>query len=290
MNVLSVLNKKGGVGKTTIATNMAQGLAALRKRVLIVDNDEQHNLTSSVGLTPKDYTTSLAEAYKAAPRDLERVVSESIYQSFMEGLDVIPGSKALESLDPPKTALLSILQTNVVKSGRYDVVIIDNAPSVGAKTRAAIHCSDFFVLPVQLRQFAIDGLVELYNSLVSEYRVDPLKIFIVRNMYREQDSLCKDASGALAMRYPDNLMKTIIPDNVVFEKMVRSNKTMFYSQTASKGTLQFQRLICEIFQLDEKLMLDIFRQELIKYRADVARDNLKRAQIIKLLPKDKEVA
>ena len=82
MKVLSVVNKKGGVGKTTVASNLAQGLSLLGKKVLVIDNDEQHNLTSSLGLQVPD--VSLADCYNARPEELNATVAN---MRFVKPLD-----------------------------------------------------------------------------------------------------------------------------------------------------------------------------------------------------------
>jgi chromosome partitioning protein len=285
MEVLCILNKKGGVGKTTIATNLAQGLAILGNKVLVIDNDEQHNLSSSIGLSVNDCPSGLAEIINAPKGNMDRVVAESVYESFLDNLHCIPGSKGLENLNPRKSALSEILASDVIRNQEYDFVIIDNSPTVNSKTRCAIHCSDFFLLPVQLRQFAVDGLVEMFESLTVEYGINPSKIFILRNMYKPIKSR-EIASQALAMRYPNNILKTVIPEDEAFEQMVCNAKSMFFSKTKSRGTLYFQHLIGEMFGLDGEEMFEVFKKELIEYRSAIALRNLKRANIIKLSVKE----
>lgn len=291
MVVLSILNKKGGVGKTTIATNIAQGLAIIGKRVLAVDNDEQHNLTSSLGLLVRECPTTLVDVMNAPPADMEAVASKSIFMSFLEGLHCVAGKKELRETNPRKTALQEFLSTKTVKNQKYDVVVIDNAASLSANTKCAITASNYLILPVQLKsQHSLDGLTELYKELVDkkgEWRVDPKKIRILRNMYREvKDCIIK--SKALELTYPDNIIDTVIPDDPAFERAISSNKSMFFSITTCKGTLEFQRLLCELFGLDEQELLDTFKAELKKYKSSVAKENLKRASIINLSTKEKE--
>ena len=285
MVVLVVLNKKGGVGKTTIATNLAQGLSILGKKVLAIDNDEQHNLTASLGLSPKDYDVSLADIYAASSKMAESVIENVVLESFLENLHVIPGGKGLERANPSRSALLNVLQSKYIQSMAYDVAIIDNSPSIDVKTQCAITCGDVFILPVQLRQFAIDGLVELFASLTQEYGVSSEKIRIVRNMYRNTTN-CQMASVLLEGRYPDNLVETVIPDDEAFERLLCKDKSVFFSRTKCRGTLKFQELIGELFGINYDDMMELFSKKIKEYRGYIAGKNIKKAHILNLALKN----
>lgn len=279
MEVLSVLNKKGGVGKTTVATNLAQGLAIVGQRVLVIDNDGQRNLTSSLGISVKDCPVTLADIMKSpsGPK-MESVAAKSIYESFISGLYCVVGSGELDVINPRKTVLSEFLCSKVVQNLKIDFVIIDNAPSMSAKTVSAINASKYFLLPVQLENFSIAGLAEMFEVLTKVYDINPENIFILRNMYRKI-SHYDNNSRALEIAYPDNIMETIIPHDLVFDKLVCRDKTAFFSQSKCKGTLQFQRLFCELFGFDEQQMFEKFKLALEKYRSEVAKENLKKAKI-----------
>jgi chromosome partitioning protein len=281
MKVLCVLNKKGGVGKTTIATNLAQALAILGKKVLLIDNDEQHNLTSSIGINLQSCSSTLSEVFGADSASLSSTIARSIYEGFLEGLHCIPGSKGLELINPRKTIFTEIFATPIIQQQKYDFAVIDNAPSVSHKARAAIFGSDFFLLPVQLRQFAIDGLIEVFHTLTTEYSIDPKRIFILRNMYKAIKS--RDiASQALKYRFPENVLETIIPEDEAFEQMITKHKSIFFSKTKCKGTLYFQKLIAELFGFDEDTMFEKLKTEILNYKAAIAKENLKKAALINI--------
>ena len=281
MKILCVLNKKGGVGKTTIATNLAQGLAILGKKVLIIDNDEQHNLTSSVGINIQNCHSTLSDVFNADAVSLNTVVAKSIYEGFLENLHCIPGSKSLEMINPRKTIFAEIFAQPIIQQQQYDFVVIDNAPSVSQKARCAIFGSDFFLLPVQLRQFAVDGLIELYHTLTTEYGIESNRVYILRNMYKPIKAR-EIVSQALKYRFPDNVLETIIPEDEAFEQMVCSHKSLFFSKTKSTGALCFQRLIAEIFGFDEDEMFEQLKKEILSYKTIIAKQNLKKASLINI--------
>jgi len=279
MIVLSVLNKKGGVGKTTIATNLAQGLAILGYKVLAVDNDEQHNLTTSLGIKLRNCTAGLADVLGASVSTVDEVLGSAVYSSYMDNLDCIPGGRALDSVRSRPSALKDALRSDFIVRSKYDMVIVDNAPTLGNNTICAINSSSIFLLPVQLKEFALIGLAEMYQILTTQYHISSEQVLIVRNMYRERVTTQKNMSDAIKAAYPDSILKTIIPDDETFEKMFVESKSMFFSRTTSKATLLFQELICEIFGWPKEKIMAKFIKELKKYRSEIAKTNLEKGRI-----------
>jgi chromosome partitioning protein len=277
MKTLCVLNKKGGVGKTTVASNLAQGLSLLGKKVLVIDNDEQHNLTNSIGLSIPEVT--LADCFAAHPSNIELTVKAAIREGFLQGIHCIAGTKMLENATPRKTAFQEILTTEIIQQQAYDFCIIDNSPAVSQKTKAAIVASNFFLIPVQLKQFAIAGLKEVFESLVSEFGIDPKKIFILPNLYKDTLKR-KTAVMAIQNMYPENTLKTILPEDEAFDSMVVEEKSIFLSKTKCKGALYFQKLMAELFGYEEEDMFQMLATKVQEYKTMVARENLKRAALI----------
>jgi len=277
MKTLCVLNKKGGVGKTTVASNLAQGLSLLGKKVLVIDNDEQHNLTNSIGLSIPEVT--LADCFTAHPSNIELTVKAAIREAFLEGIHCISGTKMLENATPRKTAFQEILSTEIIQQQAYDFCIIDNSPAVSQKTKAAIVASDFFLIPVQLKQFAIAGLKEVFESLVSEYGIEPKRIFILPNLYKETLKR-KTAVMAIQNMYPENTLKTILPEDEAFDSMVVEEKSIFLSKTKCKGALYFQKLMAELFGYEEEEMFELLSKKVHEYKTMLAKENLKRAALI----------
>jgi len=283
--VLSVLNKKGGVGKTTITTNLAQCLTILGQRVLVIDNDEQHNLSTSLGIKLRNCTKGLADVLTAPPKSLNSVVEEAIYGGIVEGLDCIPGGRALDKVVARPEALKEVLKCDTIKSQKYDIVLIDNAPTLSHNTVCAIKCSTHFLLPVQLRQYSLDGLAEMYRILQVEFKIPQERIMIVRNMYKETVTSRKIASEAVAASYSASVLDTIIPEDETFEKVVAASKSMFFSFTRSKATLVFHDLVCEIFEFDKDEMLEKLVKKVKEYRSEIAKDNFSRSKARNLFVK-----
>jgi chromosome partitioning protein len=274
MYVLSVLNKKGGVGKTTVASHLAQALGLIGQKVLVIDNDEQHNLTRTLGITVAEI--NLADIYSSNID--EETVIKSLKQTFLDNVHCITGSARLASINIHKDALTKLVNSKVIKDLKYDVVIIDNCPSFDAKTKAAIAASDFFIVPVQLKQLAVDGLAELMTLMTQEYGVDKKKIRILRNFWkptRHRDAM----SIAVQSMFQDNVLKTIIPEDETIDEIVTDNKSIFLSRSKAKCVSKFEDVICELFGFSTEEVWEKLLESRKRYKGDVARENLKRANI-----------
>jgi chromosome partitioning protein len=264
--VISLLNKKGGVGKTTVASNVAQVLGLIDKKVLCIDNDEQHNLSASLGIRKLPKTT-LADVYE----DI-RNLPNAIVSTFIENVDCIAGGDKLSKVKIRKDSLKEIIQSEIIKEVGYDYVIIDNSPSTDNKTMAAIFASDVFIIPVQLKYFAIQGLNEIFMKLVSE-NVEKDRIQILRNEFRKFNSY-QGASLAVENMFPENTLKTIIPYDEEIDKVVVDGKSMLMSKSKAKSVQPFIELVIELFgfDLDEvfnklKNKRDTMKKEILeKYR------------------------
>lgn len=166
--IISIMNNKGGVLKTSLVTNIAGVLIKAKKKVLLVDTDPQGNVSLSFGHNSEDYKTTLSEVIidKASVHDAIKV-------DIVPGLDILPTNKGLNYFDAlaysgktsykdVKTVLPELLEK--IKD-KYDYIIIDSAPYMNLMTINVIKSSDFIIVPSQMELFASKGMVDLMREV-----------------------------------------------------------------------------------------------------------------------------
>ena len=275
MFVISLMNKKGGVGKTTVAGNLAQVLGLINKKVLCIDNDEQHNLTSMMGIRklPK---VGLADIYESPTSD---VIAQGVVRTFLENVDCICGGDRLSKVKIRKDTLKEILNNSLIQSVGYDYVIIDNSPTTDAKSLAAIFASDVFIIPVQLKYFAISGLQEMVMRLEAEGVVKS-KMVILRNEWKKFTNY-QAASLAVESMYQENTLKTIIPYDDTLNDCVVDGTALLMSKSKAKSAAPFIELVAELFGISIEEIFTILAAK----REEMRKENVKKLQQYWFKPK-----
>lgn len=188
MQTIAVANQKGGVGKTTIAWNLAAELGGRDLRVLVVDLDSQCNLTKGVGFRDVDPGRTIYQVlvHGAHPDD---VIVQSKTADGTLRFDLIPGSRSLNA-SPSELANqvareMRLKEALDLVAHRYDVAILDCPPALELPTLNALAAADIVLVPVQTQQWAYDGLGELQQTVAKvRARINPkLRIrHVVPNM------------------------------------------------------------------------------------------------------------
>src|SRR6185503_18061201 len=167
--VIAVANQKGGVGKTTTAVNLAACIAELGKRVLLVDLDPQANATSGVGLEK----TEGASAYQ--PLLGNGALLDKVRATEYPRLEVIPSELDLCGVDVELARSENHLKrvtdvlAPVVQSGRFDLILIDCAPSLGILTLNAFAAAQGLLVPLQCEYYALEG-ISMVNRIMTQLR------------------------------------------------------------------------------------------------------------------------
>ena len=164
--VISIVNQKGGVGKTTTSVNLSASLGVLEKKILLIDADPQANATSSLGVNLHD-----DKATNTFYEVLENTTSikDSILSTDSPNLDIIPSSidlvgAEIELVNVNDREKMLSNQINLIKSD-YDFIFIDCPPSLGLITINCLSASDSIIIPIQCEYFALEGLGKLMNTI-----------------------------------------------------------------------------------------------------------------------------
>ncbi|MBD3315783.1 MAG: AAA family ATPase [Chitinivibrionales bacterium] len=253
MEVISFLNNKGGVGKTTLCCNMAQSLAISGKKVLCIDNDSQHSLSNRLQVPVRE--KNMGHLY----RDFNGAED---YVPFLEKAVAITAVPKLHCITSPFNLINSDVKSlKAVKdliekseiSEFYDFVLIDNHPGVDRLQHAAILASSRFFVPAFLRQQSLEGLGELITFL--HRLIIPDKAISIIPNHDEGLKHDKAMLTKLKKMFPHNITRTVIPKDRMIEEVESQGKILFLDRLfTSKSVPYLIKLITELFpdEYDEK--------------------------------------
>jgi chromosome partitioning protein len=250
MRIVSVLNYKGGVGKTTLSACTGQALALTGFRVLVVDNDPQHNLSYMLGASTDRPT--IRDVYRSSSIGMaSQTLLESIKKTTVSNLFVIPSSSELGVWDIKDPYLLQKCFTYLKLEQMYDFIIIDNSPGMDIIQESAIHASHEIFVPTELSQFALNGICEMQEILVRRFRNECSISKIIPNFYRGVKAH-NAFLLALEERFPGKVTQTAIPFDSVFDTLAQEGKILFVHRLSSKAAAYYLKLMHELFNLDEE--------------------------------------
>lgn len=275
MEIISFINHKGGVGKTTLCCNVAQALALCGHTVLCIDNDSQHNLTNRLGLSVGE--TTIRNIYRGEYSSYNDFLANAVRVSSIESLHCISSEFQLSNTDVQDTNVLAhFLQNSAVKDV-YDFVCIDNHPGLDPLQRASVIASTRLIIPVLLKQQCMEGLTEMMYYLTNAFDLPENVITIVPNI-AENIKIQQIMFEALNDLFGDYIGETAIPLDRAVEEVEQEQKILFLDRFAtSKSAPLYAKLITELFPFiapSFEQTWSLIKEERNRHRSEQARSNL----------------
>ncbi len=260
MKIISIINQKGGVGKTTTVINLAAGLSQLSKKILVIDLDPQGNATTGLGLSNMDQSDQTIYAVLNGTKK----ISEVIKKTQVENLDIISSNVDLSGLevetagDEERAFILKAKLTAYLNDfrGSYDYILIDCPPSLSLLTVMALVSSNSLLVPLQAEFFALEGLTQLMKTIERiKVRLNPdLDIRgILLTMYDRRNKLSAQVEKEARDYFREKVYQTVIPRNVrLSEAPSHGIPVLIYDKTCP-GSKSYFTFTDEFIDQEEKV-------------------------------------
>ena len=263
--VLAVTNQKGGVGKTTTSVNLAASLAAIKRRVLLIDLDPQGNATMGSGVDKSDLDASVYEVLVDGT-----TIKEALINAESSGYDLVGSNVELTGAEVELLALdrreYRLAEALVPVRDNYDFVVIDCPPSLSLLTINGLVAADAVIIPMQCEYYALEGLSALVSTIsrITSHLNPNLAIEgILRTMYDPRNSLTRDVSQQLLDHFGDKVYRTVIPRNVRLAEAPSYGLPVLYYDKQSRGAKAYLALASELarrYEPEPRIMPTTSRQ------------------------------
>jgi len=254
--VISLVNQKGGVGKTTTSINLSASLAVLGKKILLIDLDPQGNATTGVGFNKGDIERSVYEVFNGSCE-----IEDAILNTKFKNLSILPSSLQLAGIDiellekgrdDPNFQKGYQLKGQIEKVKEiYDYIIIDCPPSLGLITTNALSASDSVIIPVQCEFFALEGITQLLNAvMLTQKKLNPtLKLEgVLLTMFDSKTNLGIEVIEEIRSYFKEKVYTTIIPRLIRLAEAPSHGKPIIAYDPKSKGSAAYLNLAKEVIE------------------------------------------
>ena len=253
--IITLVNQKGGVGKTTTAINLGASVAACERTVLLVDLDPQANATSGVGV-PKNEDNSI---YPVLTEGLS--IKDVIRETELPGFHIAPSSVDLVAAELELADAIGrefhLRRALQQLNGEYDYILIDSPPSLGLLTINGLTAANSVLVPMQCEYFAIEGVAQLVNTIdrVRDLLNPGLEIEgIALTMYDERMNLARQVADEVRNHFGEKVYNTVIPRNVRLGEAPSFGKPIILYDIRSRGCEAYVSLAKEFIQRAERVI------------------------------------
>jgi chromosome partitioning protein len=253
-HVISIVNQKGGVGKTTTAVNLAACLAQLGHKTLLVDVDPQANATSGMGFPLNEASQGL---YKLLTEEIEP--TQTVVATKVPNLDILLSCSPLAGLEvelAQSDHRSEIREVLAPLNGNYQFTLLDSPPSLGVLTVCALVAAQLLIIPVQSEYYALEGLKHLLRTidLIRQSLNPSLRVLgLLRTMHDVRTTLSHQVVRDVEQFFPTLVFKTVIPRSVRLAEAPSYGESIVDYDPRSLGAQAYRALAEEVVERCQKL-------------------------------------
>jgi chromosome partitioning protein len=248
VQIISIANQKGGVGKTTTAVNLSASIAATEKRCLLIDCDPQGNATTGVGVDKSELEAGLYDFILGSGSADEVITATSMPGlNLMGATNDLIGAEVEMFIEDEREFLLK--NKLLLLKDHYDYIFLDCPPSLGFLTLNAMTAADSVLVPLQCEYYALEGLSQLLNTLnaVKKGLNPSLEVGgILLTMYDARNNLSSQVEEEVRDHFKETVFNTIIPRNVRLSEAPSYGKPIILYDIKSKGAQRYLELATEL--------------------------------------------
>jgi chromosome partitioning protein len=249
VKVISFVNQKGGVGKTTTTINLAAYLTTTKRKVLVIDLDPQANASSGLGL--RDVEIGIYDVLTG-----ESTLEEAIQPTTQPNLFLLPSTADLAGATVELTDQPERLRQLLNRLEGFDIVLVDAPPSLGALAVNALVASDGIIIPLQAEYYALEGVAGMMDTIerVRDALNPSLKLLgILVTMFDTRTNLAQQVEQNVREHFGELVFWSVIPRNVKLSEAPSYGQTINKYAPVSSGAGAYKRLAQEVMQRVQKL-------------------------------------